>query len=121
MLAFAHPDTIQGATSIPTRDLTPEAAIAALGARDDLVTANVAELELFGRRSARVDVHAPVGNTAVFAGEDGTYRQSADVDARLVSVPIDEDLLLVLVLAPPDDLEAAWDQALAILRTVELD
>ena len=121
ILAFANPDTIQGTTSIPATDLTPEAAVAALTARDDLVTANVAELELLGCESVRVDVHAPVDNTAVFAGEDGTYRQSADLDARLVAVSIDDGLLLVLVVAKPDDLDAAWDQARAILRTVDLD
>jgi hypothetical protein len=120
ILAFAHPDTIHGPTSVPATELTPEAAVAALTARDDLVTKNVAELELFGRPSVRVDVHAPVDNTPVFGGADGTFRQSADLDARLVAVPIDGGLLLVLVQATPQDLEPAWDQALSILETVQL-
>ncbi len=120
ILPFAHPGTIQGATSIPATDLTPEAAVAALTARDDLVTRNVTELELLGRPSVRVDVHAPVDNTPVFGGADGTFRQSADLDARLVAVPIDDGLLLVLVQASADDLEGAWEQALGILGTVRL-
>ena len=120
ILAFAHPDTIQGPTSIPTTDLTPDAAVAALTGRADLVTRNVMELKLFGRPSARVDVHAPVDNTPVFGGAAGTFRQSADLDTRLVAVPIDDGLLLMLVQATSDDLEAAWAQALGILETVQL-
>ena len=120
ILGFAHPWTIEGATPMYAADLTPESAVAALVARDDLVTDDVANLELFGRPSVRVDIHAPEDNTAIFGGADGTFRQGADLDARLVAVPIDAGLLLVLVQATPDDLDAAWDQALEILGTVKL-
>ena len=120
ILGFAHPWTIEGGTPLHAADLTPEQAVAALVARDDLVTDDVANLELFGRSSVRVDVHVPVDSTSLFGGADGTFRQSADLDARLVVVPLDGGLLLVLVEASPADLDAAWEQALEILETVEL-
>lgn len=74
----------------------------------------------FGRPSVRVDVHVPVDNTPIFGGAGGTFRQSAGLDSRLVVVPIDDGLPLVLVQAKPDDLEAAWAQSLEILETVQL-
>jgi hypothetical protein len=61
-----------------------------------------------------------VSNTPVFAGADGTFRQTADLDSRLLAVAIEDGLLLVLVQATPDDLEAAWAQSLEILETVQL-
>jgi hypothetical protein len=120
ILGFAHPWAIEGVTRLHAADLTPEEAIAALAARDDLVTANVTDFELFGRAAVRVDIHAPVDNTPLFGGADGTFGQSVDHDARLAAVPIDGGLLVVLIEAKPDDLEAAWAQAAEILETVYL-
>jgi hypothetical protein len=121
LVGFAHPDTIQGpAGNVDVAELTPAAAVALLTSRDDLETANDETLQLLGRDAARVDVHVRVDNTSIFGGEDGTFRQGIDLDSRFVAVPIEGGLLLLVVEAKPDDLEAAWASALPIFESVDL-
>jgi len=119
-LAWATPTTIHGPTDAPAAGLSPAAAIAALAGRAGVVPANQVDQQLFGLAGARVDLHAEANNTPLFSGPGGTFGLGIDRDVRLAAVAVDDALLLVLVLATPDDLDAAWAQALAILETVEL-
>ena len=121
LVGFAHPDTVQGPDgNVDVAALTPRAAVALLTARIDLETANVEALELLGREAVRVDVHAAIENTPVFGGEDGTFRQGVDHDSRLVFVPIEGGLLLLIVGAPAENLETVWARALPILESIQL-
>jgi hypothetical protein len=121
MVAFAHPTMVRLASgNEPATGLAPADAIAGLAARPDLVTSNQAPLELFGRPSVRIDLHADVSNTTVFGGPVGNFGMGPEREVRLVAMALDSGLLLVLVLAEADDLEAAWEEALRILETIEL-
>lgn len=120
MVGFGLPLTIQGATDIPVEELTPAAAVAVLEARTNVETTNVTELELFGRQAVRVDLHAPNDSTPVLAGDNGTFAMSADKDVRLAFIPLDGALLIALVQSAPDNLEAAWAEALPILESAVL-
>jgi hypothetical protein len=121
LVGFAHPDTVQGPEgNVDVAGLTPRAAVELLTGRIDLDTANVGALELVGREAVRVDVHAAIENTPVFGGQDGTFRQGVDHDSRLVFVPIEGGLLLLIVGAPAEDLETVWARALPILESIQL-
>ena len=124
-IGFAHPATIRGPGAIPAADvpatsLTPQGAIDGWSDRDDLTPSNVAEQTLFGLAGARVDLQARTPGAGLFGGEEGTFGLDPQLPVRLVVLPLDDALLLVLVMAPAAELEAAWTQALEILDTVDL-
>jgi hypothetical protein len=121
MVGFGLPETIRGTERLNAADLTPAEAVEALQARAVLETANVTELELFGRPAVRVDVHAPTDFTELFAGPEGAFQMSSAQDIRLAFVALDERLLIALVQAAGDELEAAWQEALPILVSADLE
>jgi hypothetical protein len=120
IVAFALPRWIQGSTSIDVAELTPAEAVELLVARSDIETANVTELRIIGRDAVRVDLHAPTPMIPVFGGDDGTFRQDTALDARLVALPLDGQLLVLISSAGSDDLEAAWGVALPIFESINL-
>jgi hypothetical protein len=120
VVAFALPRWIQGSTSVDVAELTPAEAVELLVARSDIETANVTNLQVLGRDAVRVDLRAPTPMVPVFGGDDGTYRQDTALDSRLVAVPLDGQLLLLISSAAMDDLEAAWDTALPIFESIDL-
>jgi hypothetical protein len=119
-IAFGHPDHIRGDEDVPAAGLTPEAAATLLSARGDLTASETVPYTLAGRDGVRLDLHAPEANTPIFGGPDGDFNLEPSIDIRLGIVPLDEDLLLVFVGAPPGELDAAWDEALPILVSVDL-
>ncbi len=125
-LGFALPTTIRGAgagaaANLPVANLAPADALAALAARDDLVASEVTDLELFGRAAAQVDLHAKANNTPIWSASGGTSGLATARDLRLLAVALDDGgLLLVMIQARPNDLEAASEQAFDILDTVVL-
>ena len=125
-LGFALPTTIRGAgagaaANLPVANLAPADALAALAARDDLVASEVTDLELFGRAAAQVDLHAKANNTPIWSGSGGTFGLATARDLRLLAVALDDGgLLLVMIQARANDLEAASEQAFDILDTVVL-
>jgi len=119
IVAFGLPTFIRGATDIPVADLTAARAVAELQARASLGASNVTELTLFGRPAVRVDLHSAV-QSPVFGAAEGTFTISPPLDARLVLVPLGEGLLAVIVQAGPEDLEATWLEAVAMLESSEL-
>ena len=121
MVGLGDPDHIRGgdgAVSVTT--LTPGAALDLLAPRASLTTSNRAAQELFGLAGARLDLRSATNNNPLFGGEDGDFGLGPELDVRLVLLPLDGRLLAVVVLAEPGDLDAAWDQALPILETVQL-
>ena len=119
-IAFGHPGYIRGDEDVPAAGLTPEAAATLLSARDDLSSSEVVRFSLAGRDGIRLDLHAPEADTPIFGGPDGAFNLEPSIDIRLGIVPLDDDLLLAFVGAPPGELEAAWDEALPILESVDL-
>ncbi len=121
LIGFGHAETFRGDDGdVAVSELTPGEAVDLLAERASLGATNVGEIELFGRPGARVDLHSDVANNPVFGGADGTFGLGPELDMRLVVVPLEDDVLLVVVMAPAGELEAAWDEALPVLRTVEL-
>ena len=119
-IAFGHPGHIRGDEDVPADELTPEEAAALLAARHDLTASEVVPYTLADLDGVRLDLHAPAPNTPVFGGPDGAFNLEPSIDIRLGIVPLDDDLLLVFVGAPPGELDAAWDEAQPILESVDL-
>lgn len=121
MVAFAHPAFVRGAGgNDPATGLSPEATIDGLAARPDLVSRNRSAVDLFGSPAPVVDLHADVSNTPLFGGALGNFGLGPELDVRIAAVSVDGSVLLVLVLAGADDLEAAWAQAQPMLGSVVL-
>ena len=118
-IAFGHPahPRRRGRAGCRTH---PEAAATLLSSREDLTAGEAVSFSLAGRDGVRLDLHAPEANTPIFGGPDGAFNLEPSIDIRLGIVPLDDDLLLVFVGAPPGELDAAWDEARPILETVEL-
>jgi hypothetical protein len=119
ILGWGLPSFVHGDRDIPVADLTPSEAVAQLLPRPSLGASNVVELELFGRPAVRIDLH-PLVQSPVFGGPGGTFSAGPPLDARVVFVPYEERLLVVLVQSGIGDLEARWLEALPILESVEL-
>ena len=119
-IAFGHPGHIRGDEDVPAADLTPEAAATLLSARDDLSASEAVPYAFAGRDGIRLDLHAPEPGTPIFGGPDGAFNLEPSIDIRLAIVPLDDNLLLVFVGAPPGELDAAWDEAQPILDSVDL-
>lgn len=119
-IAFGHPGHVRGDADVPAAGLTPEAAATLLAARDDLTASEAVPFSLAGRDGVRLDLHAPEPDTPIFGGPDGAFNLEPSIDIRLGIVPLDDDLLLVFVGAPPGELDAAWDEAEPILESVDL-
>ena len=121
MLAFGRPENVRGEDgAVPVIGLTPAAAIDLMAARGSVKPGERAAVELFGLQGERIDLHSDLGNNPIFGTADGDFGLGPELDVRLAALPFDDGLLIVGVLAAADDLDAAWEQALAILETVEL-
>ena len=91
---------------------------AAAGA--DIAASNRAAVDLFGRAGALVDLHADVDNTQLFGGAAGNFGLGPERNLRIAAVAFDGGLLLVLVLAPPGEVEEAWARVQPILASITL-
>jgi hypothetical protein len=121
MLAFGSPQNVRGADGVvPVSGLTPAAALDLLTQRSSVEPGDRAPIELFGLTGERIDLHSDLGNNPLFGTANGDFGLGPELDVRLVALPLDDGLLMVAVLAVAADLEEAWDQALPMLETVEL-
>jgi hypothetical protein len=120
IIGFGHPLEIHGTTVVEAAGLTPDEAVGLWVERTDIETANVTELVLLGGDAVRVDVHAPTPMLPLFGGDDGTFRLDGSFHVRIVAIAVDGGLFLATVHAPAADLEAAWEQALPVLESIDL-
>jgi hypothetical protein len=120
-IAWAHPTTIIGATSEPAADLDPESAAALIATKPGITASATAPMSFAGLDGLRLDLHADLPNTHIFGGPAGNFGLEPGFDARLAFFDAGGELLLVLVLAPPAELETAWDEAQPILDSVVLE
>ena len=119
-IAFAHPTNIRGSEEEPVEDLSPTDVAALLGDRSDLRAGPTSAFELDGLVGIRLDLHALVQSAPLFGGPAGIFGLDPENDVRLGIVSLADGLLLVLVLAAPDELDAAWLEAQPILESVDL-
>jgi hypothetical protein len=61
-----------------------------------------------------------VQSVPLFGGPAVVFGLDPENDVRLGTVPLADGLLLVLVLAAPDELDAAWHETQPILESVDL-
>jgi hypothetical protein len=121
MLAFGWPENVRANDgAVPVASLTPASAVDLLTDRGSVKPGERAEVELFGLAGERIDLHSDLANNPIFGTADGDFGLGPELDVRLVALPLNDGLLMVGVLAPTDDLEAAWEQALPMLETVEI-
>lgn len=121
LFGFAQPTMVRGAGgNEPAAGMTPDAAIDGLATRADIGATNRAAVDLFGRPGARVDLRADVDNTQLFGGPAGNFGLGPDRNLRIAAVAFDGGLLLVLVMAPPGEVEEAWDRVAPILASIVL-
>lgn len=122
MIGFADPEHFRGGDGdVAIGTLTPESALGLLADRASLATSNEAVQGLFGLVGRRIDLHSATNNNPLFGAEGGDFGLGPELDVRLVALPRADRLLVVVVLAAPGDLDAAWEQALSILETVRLE
>ena len=119
-LAFGHPERVRGETDVPVAGLTPAAAVEILAGRDDLVVGSPGPFQLDGRDGLVLDLQAAAQGTVLFGGERGDLGIGPDRDVRLGIIPLDSDLLFVVVSAVPGQVDAAWDEAEPILESIDL-
>jgi hypothetical protein len=119
-IAFARPARVRGDGDTSVEGLTVEAAVDLWGVRSDVTVSAESPFDLDGRAGRRIDLHADVNDTKLFGGPGGDFGLGPEHDTRLGVVPLDGGLLLVLVLAPRDELEHAWEIAAPILESVDL-
>jgi hypothetical protein len=119
-IAFAHPTNIRRTQATPAEDLSPDEAAALFADRPDLQAGATTAFQLDGLAGVRLDLHARSSSTPVFGGPAGNFAIGPENALRLGIVPLADDLLLALVLATPDELEAAWLEARPILESVDL-
>lgn len=121
MLGFGDPSHFGAAGSpVDATTLTPDAALDLLADRASLTTTNRTPQQLLGLQGARMDLHSATDNNPLFGDPGGNFGLGPQLDVRLVILPRDGRLFVVAVLAAPGDLDAAWEQALPILESVEL-
>jgi hypothetical protein len=120
IIGFAHPLQIHGTAIVDAAELTAAEVAALWVERTDIETANLEEVELLGGEAVRIDVHPPVSMIPLFGGPGGTFRLDAAFDVRIVIVALDDGLFLATVHAPAAELEAAWEQALPTLESIDL-
>lgn len=121
-VAFAHPATIGASAPVGADGLSPRAAAEIIAGLDNIVAGPISEVELLGLAGVRIDLTSSETNNPLFGGPAGRFGMDSAYALRLAFLPHepDGDLLLVLVLAPPDELEAAWTEVQPILATVQL-
>jgi hypothetical protein len=119
-IAFAHPNVIHGRTEAPGAGLTPQAAFDTLATLEGLDVGPTVPFEIAGVAGVAADLRATGPPVALFGGENGDFELNSELDLRLGIVPVDDALMLVLVMAPPGELDAALTEAGPILDSVEL-
>jgi len=121
LFGFAVPTMVRGAGgNEPAAGMTPDAAIDGLATRADVAATNRTTVDLFGRVGARVDLHADVDNTQLFGGGARNFGLGPERNLRIAAVAFDDGLLLVLVMAPPGEVEEAWNRVQPILASIVL-
>jgi hypothetical protein len=119
-IAFGDPEHVRGSEDVPDTDLTPAEAAALLAGRTDLTAGEPVPFSLDGREGVRLDLHAPEPNTPIFGGPDGDFGLEPSIDIRIGFLPLENGLLVVFVGAPPNELDAAWEEAQPVLDSVDL-
>jgi hypothetical protein len=119
-VAWAHPATLYGSGPVDAAGLSPEAAAAAVEANDDLEASSPRPFEFAELKGEQLDVHTDSSNVPVFGGPDGDFGLEPAHDARLGFVTIGEELVIVMCLGAPTELDAACADVQPILDSVAL-
>jgi hypothetical protein len=121
-VAFAHPETIGGSAPVAAEGLSPRAAAGLIAGLDNVVAGPISDVALFGIDGVLIDLTSSVTNVPLFGGPAGQFGMDSAYELRLTVLPhdTDADLLLVLLLAPPRELDAAWTEVQPILASVRL-
>jgi hypothetical protein len=120
-IAFGHPARIHGETEVNAAGLMPGGIADLLRDRDGLETTEPTPFSVAGLDGVQLDLRARARDTSIFGGPAGNLSLEPSRDARMGIVVVGEEPLLVLVFAPPEELDDAWNEAQPVLESVELD
>lgn len=121
-VAFALPQTIIGADGpVDVTGLDPTAAAQLIAARADIAATGPTRFDFAGLPATRLDLSADQAGVKLFGGAAGDFILDPTEDVRLILAPLDDELMLVLVMAPKGGLETTWLKALPILGSVVFD
>jgi hypothetical protein len=119
-IAWAHPETIHGDREAPAADLTPQEAATQMAMQIAVEAGTSSRFTFAGLDGVQMDYHTEIRQVPLFGGPDGDFQLDNSQDARIGIVKIDEEMLLIMCLAPPGQLEAGCADAQPILDSVEL-
>ena len=119
-LAWAHPTTIHGASSAPAAGLDAAQMLDRLASNTDLEATSQAPFRFAGLEGVQIDVTPLIASVELFGGPAGDFVLQSDHVARVSAVTVGDEPLLVMLMAPPGELNAAWTETAPILDSVEL-
>jgi len=119
-VAWAHPETIHGDRDARAADMTPQEAADLMASQLAVEAESSRPFTFAGLDGVQLDLHTEITQVPLFGGPDGDFQLDNSQDARIGIVKLDGQLLLVMCLAPPGELEAGCADARPILDSVEL-
>ena len=120
-IAWARPATIHGQTDAPAAALSPDRAADIMAGNGQLFENNRMAYDLAGLSGIRLDLTVVNGPPVpLFGGPAGDFSLDDDHELRLIIVPANDALMLVLVLAPGGQLPDAWSDSLPVLDSIDL-
>ena len=117
-VAWAHPQTVYGTDEAAASGLTPAEAAATVASNPDVVATETRLFEIAEIDGVQLDVHATQPAVSIFGGPDGDFDLQPSHDARLGFVTVDGELVIVLCLGAPDELDEACADGQPILDSV---
>ena len=119
-IAWALPTILHGAQDVEAAELAPDDAVAALASHPDIESSEPVPYAVDGVGGLMLDLATEVFGVELFGGPAGDLQLDPDYQTRLIILPHDQRLLLVLVLAPRGELEQAWADSKPIVDSIEL-
>ena len=117
-VAFALPETLHGADEVSVEGLSPAQAVVNFAANDDWTVSEPRNYTIDGRYGMFVDISVDAPGSVLFAV--GTDRLQLDpaYDVRVIAVPHEGGLLLVLAMAPDGEVDEAWADSQPIIESI---
>jgi hypothetical protein len=119
-IAWARPAVIHGATEVDAAGMSPAELYAAYQARAEIELGAAQPYVLDGLAGLMFDMSTADGGVEILGGPAGDLQLDPAYEARVIVVSVDDAPLLVMVLAPRGELEAAWNDSRGIVDSIDM-